>query len=52
MLVRRDEVWLEAPAELLATAVTVMILLALVNVPIFLILGGLAPRTHVSEDHG
>jgi hypothetical protein len=29
-----------------------MVLLAVVNMPIFLILGGLAPRTHVSDDHG
>jgi hypothetical protein len=48
----RDEVLLEAPDELPATVVAVMILLPVVNVPIFIIFGGLAPRTYVSDDHG
>jgi hypothetical protein len=30
----------------------VMILFAIINVPIFLKLGGLAPRTDVSDHHG
>jgi hypothetical protein len=47
-----NEVLLEAPDELPATVVAVMILLPVVNVPIFLILGGLAPRTLISDDHG
>jgi hypothetical protein len=46
-----NEVLLEAPDELPATVVAVMILFAVVNVPIFLILGGLASRTHISDDH-
>ena len=29
-----------------------MILLPIVNVPIFPMLGELAPRTHISDDHG
>jgi hypothetical protein len=45
------EVWLEAPDELPATVVAVMMLFAVVNVPIFLILWGLASRTHISDDH-
>ena len=51
-LVLRDEVLLEALDELASTVVAVMILFAVVNVTIFLILGGLAPWTHVSDDHG
>ena len=38
-LVLRDEVVLEAPDELPATVVAVMILFAVVNVPVFLVLG-------------
>jgi hypothetical protein len=29
-----------------------MVLFAIVNVTIFLVFGGLASRTHVSNDHG
>ena len=47
----RDKVWLEALDELASTVVAVVILLPVVNVPIFLILGGLALRTHISDDH-
>ena len=48
----RDEVLLEAPDELPATVAAVMLLFPVVNVPILLILGGLASRTHISDDHG
>jgi hypothetical protein len=48
----RDEILFEALDKLASTAVAVMILFAVVNVPVFLKLGGLAPRTDVSDDHG
>ena len=51
-LVLRDEVLLEALDELASTVVAVMVLFAVMNVTIFLILGGLAPWTDVSDDHG
>jgi hypothetical protein len=47
-----DKVLLAALDELASTVVAVVILPPVVNVPIFLILGGLAPRTHISDDHG
>jgi hypothetical protein len=43
---------LETLDKLAPTVVAVMILFAVMNVTIFLVLGGLAPRTHVSDDHG
>ena len=50
--VLRDEVLLEALDKLAPTVVAVMILFAVVNVTVFLILGGLTPWAHVSDDHG
>lgn len=47
----RDEVLLEAIDELTATVFALMILFAVVNVPIFLIRGGFAARTDLSDDH-
>src|SRR5262249_50621950 len=38
--------------ELASTVVAMMVLFAIVNVTIFLVFGGLASRTHVSNDHG
>jgi hypothetical protein len=51
-LVIGDEVLLEALNELAPTVVAVMILFAVVNVSVFLKLGGLTPWTDVSDDHG
>ena len=51
-LVLRDKVLFEALDELASTVVAVMILFPVVNVPVFLILGGLALWTHISDDHG
>ena len=48
----RDKILVEALDKLASTAVAVMILFAVVNMPVFLKLGGLAPRTDVSDDHG
>jgi hypothetical protein len=42
----------EALDELASTVVAVVILLPVVNVPIFLILGGFALGAHISDDHG
>ena len=50
-LVLRDEVLLAALDKLTTTVVAMMVLLAIVDVPIFLILGGLASRTHISDNH-
>jgi len=50
-LVLRDEVLLTALDELASTVVAVMILFAIMNVPVFLILGGLTRWTHFSDDH-
>jgi hypothetical protein len=50
-LVLRNEVLLEALDELASTVTALMVLLAAVVMTIFLVLGGLAPRTHVSDDH-
>jgi hypothetical protein len=47
----RDEVLFEAVDKLTAAVVAVMVLFAVMNEAIFLILGGLAPRTHISDDH-
>jgi hypothetical protein len=38
--------------KLAPTIVAVMMLFAVMNVTIFLVFEGLAPRTHVSDDHG
>ena len=38
--------------QLAPTVVAVMVLLAVMNVTVFLVLGGLAPRTHLSDEHG
>jgi uncharacterized protein len=43
---------LAALDELASTTVAVMILFPVVNVPIFLVLRGLASRAYVSDDHG
>src|SRR5262249_29540312 len=51
-LVIGDEVLLAALDKLAPTVVAVMVLFAIVNVPIFLKLGGLAPWTDVSNNHG
>jgi hypothetical protein len=48
----RDEIWLAALDALASRVVAMMVLFAIVNVTIFLVFGGLAPRTHVSNDHG
>src|SRR5262249_30128222 len=48
----RDEILLIALDELASTVVAMMVLFAIVNVTIFLVFGGLASRTHVSNDHG
>jgi hypothetical protein len=50
-LVLREEVLLAALDKLASTIVAVMILFAVVNVPIFLKLGGLALWTDVSDNH-
>ena len=47
----RDEVLLEAIDELTTTVLALMVLFAVVNVPIFLVRGGFATRTDLSEDH-
>ena len=39
-------------AELAATVMAVMILFAIVNVSVFLKLGGLTPWADISDDHG
>src|SRR5262245_48241577 len=51
-LVLRDEVLFKTVDKLPSAVVTVMILFAIVNMAIFLKLGGLAPWTDVSDDHG
>jgi len=51
-LVLRNKVLLAALDELASTTVAVMILFPVVNVPIFLVLRGLASRAYVSDDHG
>jgi hypothetical protein len=51
-LVIGDEVLLEALNKLAPTVVAVMVLFAIVNVAIFLKLGGLALWTDVSDHHG
>src|SRR5262249_27359534 len=51
-LVLRDEVLFKTVDKLPSAVVVVMTLFAVVNVPIFLKLGGLAPGTDVSDDHG
>jgi hypothetical protein len=51
VLVIRDEMWLAALDELASTVVAMMVLFAIVNVTIFFAFGGLALRTHVSNDH-
>jgi hypothetical protein len=49
-LVLCDEVWLAALDALASAVVAMMVLCAVVNVTIFLKLGGLAPWTDVSDD--
>jgi hypothetical protein len=51
-LFSRDEVLLAALDKLASTIVAVMVLFAVMNVPVFLKLVGLAPWTDVSDDHG
>jgi hypothetical protein len=51
-LVLRDEVVLAALDKLASTVVAVLIWFAVVNVSVFLKLGGLTPWTAVSDDHG
>jgi hypothetical protein len=51
-LVVGDKILLEALDELPPTVVAVMILFAIVNVAIFLKLGGLTLWTDVSDNHG
>jgi hypothetical protein len=51
-LVIGDEVLLAALDKLAPTVVAVMVLFAIVNVAIFLKLGGLALWTDVSDNHG
>src|SRR5262245_7014533 len=51
-LVLRDEVLFKTVDKLPSAVVVVMTLFAVVNVPIFLKLEGLAPGTDVSDDHG
>ena len=48
----RDEVLLQAIDKLTAAVLTLVVLFAVVHVTIFLVLGGFAPRTDVSDDHG
>ena len=43
---------LAALDELASAVVAVMVLFAVMNVPVFLKLGGLAPWTDVSDNHG
>jgi hypothetical protein len=42
---------LEAPDELASTVTVLMVLLAAVDMIIFLVSVGLAPQTYVSDDH-
>src|SRR5262249_32434938 len=51
-LVIGDEVLRGALDELASAVVAVMVLFAVMNVPVFLKLGGLAPWTDVSDNHG
>ena len=51
-LVLRDEVLFAALDKLASTVVAVMILFAIVNVSVFLKLGGLTPWADISDDHG
>jgi hypothetical protein len=48
----RDKVLFEAIDKLTAAVVAVMVLFAMVDVAIFLVLGGLTPWADVSDDHG
>jgi hypothetical protein len=48
----RDEGVFEAVDQLTAAVVAVMVLFAVMHVAIFIILEGLAPRAHISDDHG
>ena len=50
-LISGDEVLLAALDKLAPTVVAVMVLFAVMNMPIFLVLGGLA-WTHLSDEHG
>ena len=50
--VLRDEVWFEAIDKLASTLFALIILLAVVNVTVFLVLGGLTPWADISDDHG
>ena len=51
-LVLRDEVLFKTVDKLPSAVVAVMILFTVVNGPVFLKLGGLAPWTDVSDHHG
>jgi hypothetical protein len=52
LLVSRDEVLLAALDKQASTIMAVMVLFAVMNVTVFLKLGGLAPWTDVSDHHG
>jgi hypothetical protein len=47
----RDEILLAALDELASTVLALVVLLAVMNVTIFLMLEGLTPRAHLSNDH-
>jgi hypothetical protein len=47
-----DEVLLAALDKLAATVLAVMVLFAVMDVTVFLVLGGFALRTHLSDEHG
>ena len=47
-----DEVLLEALDKLASTVLALMVLFAVVNVTIFLVLGGLTLWADISDDHG
>jgi hypothetical protein len=49
--VSRYEGWCEAVDKLTAAVMALMVLFTVVNVAIFLVLGRLTPRTHLSGDH-
>ena len=48
----RDEILFAAVDTLPSAVVALMVLFAVVNVPVFLVLGGLTLRADVSDDHG
>jgi hypothetical protein len=48
----RDEILFAAVDKLPSAVVALMVLFAVVNVPVFLVLGGLTLRADISDDHG